>query len=402
MPALTNLTKSADIATTARIITFLTRFNDDWAGLRQLYGIMRPIRRAPGSILKSKYAEMTLQSGSVAEGAEIPFSKAEVKEKDYASITIEKYAKSVSLEAIDGHGYEDSILKTDREFRRQLMAKVQNAFFSYLQTGTLYSSQPTFQAAVAMAVGLIQNKWDEMDRGLTEIVGWANYLDVANYLGTSTISTQNQHGMNYLENFIGISRLFTTSKIPQGMIFATPVENIDLYYIDPSDSQYARAGLVYTSMSDVPGVDANVQNLVGFHAKADYDRATSNIYAIMGLTLFSEYLDGIASVGFGSTGALTVSSAAGTAPGDTAITVDEEQTTGNVYKYMISDSVSAAPEVTMGADVTAWTTWDGESDITAATGKGLTLVEASPLTIDASTTKYRAVKSGVVSVTAKT
>lgn len=301
MAALENLTKNADIATTARIITFLTRFDEDWAGLRQLYGIMRPIRRAPGSVLKSKYAEMTLQSGTVAEGDLIPFSKAEVKEKDYASITIEKYAKSVSLEAIDGHGYEDAILRTDREFRRQLISAVQNRFYTYIQTGTLTGSKDTFQAAVAEAEGLVRNKWDDMDRGLTEIVGFANIMDAYDYIGAADITTQNQFGMTYLENFIGVSRLFLTSKIPSGTVIATPVENIALYYVDPSDSDFRRAGLQYFSMGDFTGNPGGVQNLVGFGVRPDYDRATSNSYAIMGMTLFAEYLDGIAKVSISGT-----------------------------------------------------------------------------------------------------
>lgn len=296
MAALENLTKSADIATTARIINFISAFNDDWAGLRALYGISRPIRKAPGTVLKSKSAQVTLTDGNVAEGDLIPFSKATVAETDYAPITIQKYAKSVSIEAIDNHGYDDAILRTDREFRRQLIAKVQNAYFNYLQTGTLTGTKGTFQAAVAEAEGLVRNKWDQMDKGLTDIVGFANIMDAYDYLGAAQISTQNQFGMTYIENFLGVRRLFLTSKIPSRKVFATPVENIDLFYVDPADSDFARAGLQYATMSDVlPGTEG-VQNLIGFWTKGDYDRATSNSYAIMGMTLFSEYLDGIANV----------------------------------------------------------------------------------------------------------
>lgn len=297
MAALTNLTTKADIATTARIITFLTRFNDDWAGLRDLYGVTRPIRRAPGSVLKSKSATVNLASGTVTEGDVIPFSKASVTETPYGTISIEKYAKSVSLEAIDGHGYEDSILRTDLEFRRQLISQVQNKFYNYIQTGTLNgTAKPDFQKAAAEAEGLVRNKWDSMDRGLTEIVGFANIMDAYDYLGAAQITTQNAFGLTYLQDFIGISRLFLSSRIPSGKIFATPVENISLYYVDPADSDFARAGLQYTTMGDVlPGTEG-VQNLIGFHVEGDYTRATSNSYAIMGMTLFAEYLDGIANV----------------------------------------------------------------------------------------------------------
>ena len=294
--ALANITAKADIATTARIITFVSQFNNEWVGLRNLLGVMRPIRRAPGTVLKSKYAELTLEDGTVEEGGLIPFSKAEVKEKPYGTITIDKYAKSVSIEAIDAHGYDDAILRTDREFRRQLISGVQNKFYTYLQSGTLTGSAATFQMAIAKAEGLVRSKWDAMDKGLTEIVGFCNIMDAYEYLGAAQISTQTQFGMEYLENFMGMRRLFLSSKVPAGTLLATPVDNIVMYYVDPSDSEFVRAGLSYTAYGDVPGAPAGAQNLVGFHIEGDYTRASSNSFAIMGVTLFAEYLDGIAKI----------------------------------------------------------------------------------------------------------
>lgn len=89
-------------------------------------------------------------------------------------------------------------------------------------------------------------------------------------------------------------------------------------------------------------------------------------------------------------GSLTVTSAAGTSTGDTAITVSPALTSGNSYKYKIADS---AQVVTYGKNVQTWTAWDGTSDITAATGKVITLVECD--------SAYHAIKSGSATVTAK-
>ena len=66
-----NLTTTADIQVTARELDFVTRFEANWEHLRDILGIMRPIKKMPGAQLKSKYAEGTLQSGAVAEGDEI-------------------------------------------------------------------------------------------------------------------------------------------------------------------------------------------------------------------------------------------------------------------------------------------------------------------------------------------
>ncbi len=380
--ALANLTTKADIATTARVITFVSQFNSEWAGLRDLMGIMRPIRRAPGTELKSKYAEMTLNDGDVDEGALIPLSKAEVKEQPYGTIKIQKYAKSVSIEAIDAHGYDDAILRTDREFRRQLVSKVQNDFYTYLQTATLASTADTFQMAIAKAEGLVRNKWDSMDKGLTEIVGFCNIMDAYEYLGAAQISTQTRFGMEYLENFMGMRRLFLSSKVPAGTLFATPTDNIVLYYVDPSDSEFARAGLSYTAFGDVPGAPAAAQNLVGFHIEGDYTRASSNSYAIMGLTLFAEYIDGIAKITIGgsatpdatlsalSIGNLTLSP---TFDADTTTYTASTTNATNTVTATATDSgatiaiTNGSTPVTNGTAAT-WT--DGENTLTVTVTNG--------------------------------
>ena len=68
---------------------------------------------------------------------------------------------------------------------------------------------------------------------------------------------------------------------------------------------------------------------------------------------------------------LTVQSAAGTAVGDTAITVTGySKASTDLYKYKVAD---AAQNVQAGDDLSAWTTWDGSADITATTGKKITV-----------------------------
>ena len=108
------LTKSANIDTTAREVDFVTRFAKNWQHLQDIMGVMRTIRKTPGTVLKSKYASVTLQSGSVEEGNEIPYSQATVATKDYARINVEKYAKAVSIEAINEHGYEDAVAMLEK------------------------------------------------------------------------------------------------------------------------------------------------------------------------------------------------------------------------------------------------------------------------------------------------
>ena len=291
MAAKENLIMTADIQVTARELDFVTRFEQNWVHLREILGIMRPIKKVPGAILKSKYAEGTLQSGEVGEGEEIPYSKFTVKEKTYDEMTIEKYAKAVSIEAIKDHGYENAVQMTDDQFLFELQTNVTSRFYAYLNTGELTDTQTTFQMALAMAKGLVVNKFKKMHKNVTGVVGFVNVLDVYEYLGSANITVQNQFGFQYIKDFMGFNTIFLLSddEVARGKVIATPVENIVMYYIDPSESDFAKAGLVYQT-----GVGET--NLIGFHTQGNYNTAVSEAFAIMGLTLFAEYIDGIAVV----------------------------------------------------------------------------------------------------------
>lgn len=388
MAAKANLIMTNDIQVKAREIDFVTRFERNWEHLREILGIMRPIKKTPGAVLKSKYAEGTLQNGNVGEGEEIPYSKFVVKEKPYAEMTIEKYANAVSIEAIKDHGYENAVQMTDDEFLFQLQTDVTGRFYDYLKTGTLTSTETTFQMALAMAKGRVENKFKQMHRNVTGVVGFVNILDVYEYLGAAEITIQNQFGFQYMKDFMGFNTIFllSDSEIPRGQVIATPVENIVLYYVDPNESDFARAGLVYTVSGET--------NLIGFHTQGNYHTAVSEAFAVMGLTLFAEYIDAIAVITIDETptlGTLTVTSATGTATGDTKITVNpDKENANNVYKYKVGVSETA---VTYGQNLRNWTTWDGKSDIKATTGQKITVVECDGT--------YKALNAGSTSVTAK-
>ena len=291
MAAKTNLIVTTDVTVKAREIDFVTRFENNWQHLRDILGIMRPIKKQPGAVLKSKTVTGTLQSGKVAEGDDIPYSKFTVTEKTYKEMTIEKYAKAVSIEAIKDHGYENAVEMTDDQFLYELQSEVTKRFYTYLNTGSLTDTQDNFQKGLAMAKAKVLNKFKQMHRNVTGVVGFVNILDVYKYLGTADITVQNQFGFQYIKDFMGYNTIFllSESEIAEGKIIATPVENIVMYYVDPSESDFAKAGLVYTT-----GVGET--NLIGFHTQGNYNTAVSEAFAIMGFEVFAEYQDGIAVV----------------------------------------------------------------------------------------------------------
>lgn len=293
---ITGVTTTTDMSTvTAREVDFVTRFNRNWEALRNIMGISRPIRKAPGTRLVSYEAKMKGNlAQQVGEGQEIGFTEFEVVEVGYDDITIEKYAKSVSVEAVAKYGASIAVEKTDDQFLTELQNKTMGDFYTFLNTGSLTGTQKTWQRALAIAKGAVLDKFAAMNKSVTEVVGFANIMDYYDWLGDQTITVQTLNGIQYIKDFMGYSTLFLcpASQIAAKKVIAIPVDNIDLYYVDPSDSDFAQLGLQYTVEGET--------NLIGFHAEGDYSRAAGDAFALTGMKLWAEYLDGIAVVTVGS------------------------------------------------------------------------------------------------------
>ena len=286
-------TTTDDINVAAREIDFVTRFAKNWDALKEILGITRPIEKVPGTKLVSYTASAKdgLKGGaSVGEGEEIPYTEFEVNPAYFEDITLEKYAKAVTIESVAKYGAEVAVEKTDDAFLNELQGSVLTRFYTFIKTGTLTSAESTFQMALAMAKGLVLDKFNKMRRTVTEVVGFANVLDVYQYIGAANITVQTAFGFQYIKDFMGYSRIFLLSDpdIPRGKVIATPVENLDLYYINPASAEFAKLGLKYRTDGET--------NLIGFHANGDYSHAVGESFAIMGLKLWAEFLDGIAVV----------------------------------------------------------------------------------------------------------
>jgi hypothetical protein len=295
MPAKEGLTKVADLDVTAREIDFVERFAKNWDALKNILSIMRPIEKEPGTTLRA----YTTQSKnglakSPGEGEEIPYTEFEVVEALKEDLTIEKYSKATSIEAVNKYGAAVAIQKTDDQFLIDLQNKVLKEFYDFIKTGNLTGAEETFQMALAMARGKVIDKFNTLSRNVSEIVGFVNVLDVFQYLGAANITIQTQFGLQYVKDFMGYNTLFLLSEpnIPRGTVIATAVENIDLYYINPANSDFAKLGLTYRTDGET--------NLIGFHANGNYSTAVGEVFALMGMKLWAEYLDAIAVITFGS------------------------------------------------------------------------------------------------------
>lgn len=323
------ITKKQNFDTSVREIDFVTRFANNIQALLDILGISRLIEKQSGTKLTSTVADIVLEDGNVGEGEVIPISVANVHDVPYTDITLEKYGKAVSIEAVDKYGAAKAVQKTDDALLTALQKKITNKFYTFLKTGTLSHVADSFQMALAMANGLVRDMWGAMDKDMTSIVAFVNDLDAYAYMGAAPITVQQAFGMQYLVDFMGYPLVFLmdSTRIPRGQVLATPVENIVGYYVNPANSDFAQLGLDYTVAGDTP--------FVGFHAEGNYSNATGEVYALMGIELFAEYINGIANVRFGSgsLGAVSVASAAGTATGDSKVSVTYNAGAGEKLFY---------------------------------------------------------------------
>lgn len=277
----TNLITTDDLTDVqAREIEVALLFEGDLRKLTEALGITRKIPKQAGAILKTYKATGTLESGKVAEGDTIPLSKYKVKAITYKEITLNKWRKATTAEAIVENGYDNAVTLTTDRMVKDVQKSIRTNFFTFLGTGTGTATGVGLQATVAQTWGQLQTLFED---STIESVFFANPLDVADYLAKAEISTQTAFGMTYIENFLGMGTLFLNSDVPQGKIYATAKDNIILYYIAVNGADLGEA---FSFTSDETGY-------IGIHEVPDYTNLTASDTVVSGIELMAEKLDGI-------------------------------------------------------------------------------------------------------------
>jgi hypothetical protein len=273
------LIKKADLVR-VREIEFTEMFGYSIKKLMEALGVTRKIAKQAGTVLKSYKATGTLEDGAVAEGETIPLSKYKTEAVNYQEITLKKWRKATSAEAITDRGYDQAVEMTTDEMLKDVQKGIRKDFFTFLAAGTGTATGATFQAALAQAWGQLQVLFEDDEIGA---VYFLNPLDVADYLATANITLQTAFGMTYVENFLGLGTVIFNSSVPKGKIYATAKDNLVLYYIPVNG---ADLGEVFDFTTDATGY-------IGIHEEPDYTNMTASDTVINGMVLFAERMDGI-------------------------------------------------------------------------------------------------------------
>lgn len=279
MAAEVNLIKKSDLAK-VREVEFTNMFGYSLKKLTEALGVTRKISKQAGTVLKSYKAAGTLENGEVAEGDTIPLSKYKTDPVTYKEITLHKWRKATSAEAIIDRGYEQAVDMTTDEMLRDVQKGIRKDFFDFLATGTGTATGASFQATLAQAWGQLQVLFEDDE---IQSVYFLNPLDIADYLASANITLQTAFGMTYVENFLGLGTVFFNSSVPKGKIYATAADNIVLYYIPVNGADLNEA---FSFTSDETGY-------IGIHEEADYTNMTASDTVVSGIELFAERIDGI-------------------------------------------------------------------------------------------------------------
>ena len=280
MAAETNLIKNNDLAR-VRQIDFVSQFGYNTKKLMELLGVMRLIPKQAGTMLKRHTVTGTLESGNVAEGDIIPLSKYTTVETPIGEITLKKWRKATSAEAILDKGYDQAVDETNDKMLQDIQGNIRTGIVDSLTI----DGQPTASGANTQAA--LADAWGKLavifENDAVETVYFLNPMDIASYLATAQITVQQAFGFSYVENFLGLGTVILNSRITAGTFKATAKQNMVGYYVPANEDDLAKA---FDFVSDETG-------LIAIHEYADYDRLTADSTLMSGIEIFADNEAGV-------------------------------------------------------------------------------------------------------------
>lgn len=276
----------------AKSIDFANRMG---IGLNKLFEALSITNKIPmnvGSAIKQyrfKIVDSTAPDGNVAEGDIIPLTKVEREQVKITELKFKKYRKSTSAEAIQSHGYDLAINRTDNELLRYVQKNFRKDFFNSLK-GALDSVDRTNKAALtgknlqgALAKGRA-NLSTLLDDEITPIA-LVNPNDVAEHIANGFINSNGaQFGLNLLTPYVGV-KVIEFADVPAGEVWMTTAENLNVAFANPR-GELSRAFAFATDETGFVGVLHDIQP----------ERLTADTVFASAISMFPENIDAVVKV----------------------------------------------------------------------------------------------------------
>lgn len=276
----------------AKSIDFANKMGDRLNKLFTALGITNKIPLNVGSALKQyrfNVIESEAPNGDVAEGEVIPLTKVERELVNITELEFRKFRKSTSAEAIQAHGYDLAINRTDAELIRYVQKKFRTDFFETIE-GAVNNPDRTNDEELSG-----KNLQGALSRGRANLsvllddevtpIALVNPNDVAGHLADGFINSNGaQFGLNLLTPYVGV-QVIEFADVPQGTVYMTTAENLNVAYANPQ-GELGRAFNFATDQTGFVGVLHDIQS----------NRLTADTVFTSAISMFPENVDAVVSV----------------------------------------------------------------------------------------------------------
>ena len=214
-----------------------------------------------------------------ASGETVPLTEVE-RTAVSPELSLDFYRKVVTAQVIQKAGRENALYDTDRALIGAIRKSIKASFFTAISAGTgTVTAQTTFQKQLAQAWSAVHTYFEDVD---SEPVHFVNPADVADYLGTATITTQNAFGFDYVEDFLGLGTVIFSASVTKGTVISTAKANLRGAYVPAN-------GEVGTEF----GMTADESGLVGICHKVNTSMAGIESLFMTGVKFYAEDLAGV-------------------------------------------------------------------------------------------------------------
>lgn len=256
------------------------RLVDGIKKLQEILGVTEMTPLAEGTVVKQYKLVKKNSPAQVDEGDEINLTKISREAVDDRVLTLNKYRRLTTAEAIQRSGYDTSINKTDDKLIAEIRKDIKTNFFASMITQDAGTANGTnLQKACANLWAKLQTRFEDID---VTPVFFINPQDVADYLGDASISTQDSFGFSYIESFLGMGTAIVTGKVDAKKPVATVSENLNGVYV-PANGELASAFNLTMDESGLIGMSHNIVS----------DRASIDTLAMSGVLFYPEEVDGV-------------------------------------------------------------------------------------------------------------
>lgn len=277
----------------AKSIDYAYRFGENFSKFIEALGITRQIEVQEGFTLTMyKAPKVVLADGKVGEGELIPLSKVTPQPAETKKITLDKFRKVTTAEAIQQYGRDEAINRTDEALVKEVQKGIRDYLFETIKThGTEQNNlRPgTLQGALASAWGALEVLFE--DDAITT-VAFVNPMDVANEIANKDLTLETQFGLRYYTDATG-TVVMLNNTIPQGEIYATAADNLQVAYISANSELFRE----FNMFTDEFGY-------IGVAHGAALEILSVQTVLVSGVLIFPERLDGMVKIDIAGTPAL--------------------------------------------------------------------------------------------------